>query len=142
MPLSLVGTTLAATTARQGPIQLASDGEAVVSRAVQADDTRLGTAATAGVSAGDLVFGTGEDGALDLNGGAVTGMSLTGSDENIMLKVLDDGIGIGDKRSEGPGMGLRIMAYRASLIGATMQISAGSERGTLVSCSVPRGRGH
>ena len=64
MPLSLVGTTLAATTARQGPIQLASDGEAVVSRAVQADDTRLGTAATAGVSAGDLVFGTGEDGAL------------------------------------------------------------------------------
>jgi signal transduction histidine kinase len=64
-------------------------------------------------------------------------ISLAGTEEIITLKVLDDGIGIGDKRSGGPGMGLRIMAYRASLIGASLQISSGHERGTLVSCSGP-----
>lgn len=79
MPLALVGTTLPASTARQGPVTFASDGEAAADRAVQADDGRLSVAASAGVSAGDLVFGTGEDGDIDLNGSPATGYTLVGS---------------------------------------------------------------
>lgn len=80
MPLALTGTTLPATTSRQGPTVLAADGDVSANVAVQGSDSRLGVAATTGVSSGDLVFGTGEDGNLDLNGSAVTGMSLTGSE--------------------------------------------------------------
>lgn len=76
MPLSLLGTTFAATTTRQGPVTFASDGEAAASKAVQADDERLAITATTGVASGDIVFGSGADGSLDLNGGAVTGFSL------------------------------------------------------------------
>lgn len=76
MPLSLLGTTFAATTSRQGPVTFASDGEAAASKAVQADDERLSITATTGVASGDIVFGSGADGSLDLNGGAVTGFSL------------------------------------------------------------------
>jgi signal transduction histidine kinase len=66
-------------------------------------------------------------------------MSLTGENEDVRLKVLDNGIGIGDERGSGPGMGLRIMDYRAGLIGAAVQVAPSSDGGTLVSCKVYRG---
>jgi len=66
-------------------------------------------------------------------------LSLTGDDESIALKVLDNGIGIGAQRENGPGMGLRIMDYRAGLIGATVQVVPRKDGGTLVSCTTLRG---
>lgn len=36
-------------------------------------------------------------------------ISLNGINESITLSILDNGVGIADKRSSGPGMGLRIM---------------------------------
>ncbi len=69
-------------------------------------------------------------------------MSLTGDDENIMLKVLDNGIGIDDKPAPGPGMGLRIMDYRAGLIGATVRVAPAKDGGTLVNCTISRGGGN
>lgn len=68
-------------------------------------------------------------------------ISLSGVNDNITLKVLDNGIGIDDKGGFGPGMGLRIMQYRAGLIGATVRIEPGEGIGTQVSCTVLRGGG-
>jgi signal transduction histidine kinase len=66
---------------------------------------------------------------------------LTGASSSITLNVADDGVGIGDRRAAGPGMGLRIMEYRAGLIGATLKIAAGEAGGTSVSCTISKGLG-
>lgn len=65
-------------------------------------------------------------------------ISLTESEGNVALKVLDDGVGMNDKRQSGPGMGLRIMQYRAGMIGASLDIHPRRERGTQVTCTVVR----
>ena len=52
----------------------------------------------------------------------------------IMLTVSDDGCGLGDVK-ETLGLGLRVMRYRARLIGAHMSIISAPARGTLVECS-------
>jgi signal transduction histidine kinase len=57
------------------------------------------------------------------------------------LCVRDDGRGIPSAHVEGhsgDGMGLRIMRYRAQLIGASLHIEAGAEQGTAVTCTLPR----
>lgn len=66
-------------------------------------------------------------------------ISLNGVNETITLSILDNGVGIADKRSSGPGMGLRIMKYRADLIGATLRIAPGKGQGTEVTCTALRG---
>jgi signal transduction histidine kinase len=53
------------------------------------------------------------------------------------LSVADDGIGIGNVPGLGKGMGLNIMNYRASMIGASLEIRPGKAGGTVVSCSFP-----
>lgn len=68
-------------------------------------------------------------------------ISLSGTGEALVLKVLDNGIGIGEKREDGTGTGLRIMQHRAGLIGATVQVAPRDERGTQVICTVLRGGG-
>ena len=54
--------------------------------------------------------------------------------------VQDNGIGIDVQPLSHAGMGLRIMAYRAELIGATLQIGPGEDGGMLVNCTVSRGQ--
>lgn len=66
-------------------------------------------------------------------------ISMIGRDKSILLEVLDNGSGISDKPSTGSGLGLRIMAYRAGLIGASVQVSAGELGGTLVRSIISRG---
>jgi signal transduction histidine kinase len=53
----------------------------------------------------------------------------------LTLVVRDDGVGIGARSPD--GMGLHLMAYRAKLMGGSLQIAAGEHRGTTVTCSVP-----
>ena len=48
-----------------------------------------------------------------------------------------NGLPFPDLRSHSTGMGLRIMNYRASLIGASLEIKASGSRGTLVTCALP-----
>jgi two-component system, LuxR family, sensor kinase FixL len=55
------------------------------------------------------------------------------------LVVADDGVGIGELPAVRKGMGLHIMRYRASMIGATVSIRRGSVGGTIVTCSFPMG---
>jgi len=62
---------------------------------------------------------------LEQTGGATT------------LTVTDDGVGLPESAGESQGMGLRIMAYRASMLGATFSIERLSDAGTCVTCRLP-----
>jgi signal transduction histidine kinase len=53
------------------------------------------------------------------------------------LSVSDDGVGLPERLPQDKGMGLRIMNYRANLIGATLQVGRGPAGGTRVVCSLP-----
>lgn len=53
----------------------------------------------------------------------------------VALKVSDDGQGIAEPG--GTGLGLRIMRYRASMIGGHLEIYSGESGGTTVVCRVP-----
>jgi len=56
--------------------------------------------------------------------------------KGLELRIEDDGGGIPDRPSTA-GMGLRIMAHRARLIGATFEVSARDGGGTIVTCRLP-----
>ena len=60
----------------------------------------------------------------------------------IILEVSDNGIGFDSENqkatSDSPGMGLQIMHYRASIIGAVLKIDSTRDHGTTVRCSVPK----
>lgn len=62
------------------------------------------------------------------------------------LRVIDDGTGFATSARNGAGSGLRIMRYRAELIGAKLEITPAKPHGTIVTCSVverqPAGSSH
>lgn len=55
----------------------------------------------------------------------------------VVLVVEDDGKGLPDPARRGEGMGLRIMAHRAAMMGGTFQIRAVPPQGTTVTCEMP-----
>jgi len=55
----------------------------------------------------------------------------------LVLAVRDDGSGIPGPEARGQGLGLRIMAHRAAIIGAVLSIEAPPSGGTLVTCRLP-----
>ncbi|MCL4789918.1 MAG: PAS domain S-box protein [Verrucomicrobia bacterium] len=55
-----------------------------------------------------------------------------------VLSIKDDGCGIPKVLPENQGMGLRIMQYRAGMIGGATMVERDLEGGTSVICSVPR----
>jgi signal transduction histidine kinase len=60
---------------------------------------------------------------------------LIGSADQTTLRVWNNGAGFSvDANAEG-GLGLRIMQYRAEMIGATLKISSDSREGTAVTCT-------
>jgi signal transduction histidine kinase len=64
-------------------------------------------------------------------------LRLEGGGEGLTLTVSDDGVGVPENAP--PGMGLRTMAYRASVIGATFKIERQTSGGTRVICRLPDG---
>jgi PAS domain S-box-containing protein len=60
------------------------------------------------------------------------------SESEIRLSITDDGIGIPEAgvSSATPGLGLRIMRYRAKMINGSLNISRGPNGGTVVTCVV------
>lgn len=54
-----------------------------------------------------------------------------------VLRVIDDGSGLPASPLNGKGMGLRIMSYRAQLIGAKFNIRRRDAVGTVVTCLLP-----
>lgn len=64
-------------------------------------------------------------------------ISLTSVPELLTLSVQNDGVPFPDLHGHSSGMGLRIMTYRASLIGGSVLIKANGSKGTLLTCSIP-----
>jgi signal transduction histidine kinase len=64
-------------------------------------------------------------------------ISLSNGSDHVVLTIRNDGKPFPDLDSPSTGMGLRIMNYRASLIGASLEIKGVGSRGTRVTCSVP-----
>ena len=54
--------------------------------------------------------------------------------DGIRLSVKDDGVGLPHLPPKNAGMGLRIMAHRANMIGAVFSAQRDDSGGTLVSC--------
>lgn len=65
-------------------------------------------------------------------------ITLSSTGDFVRLTIADDGRGFADRLDETSGSGLRIMRYRADLIGAKFEIAPNQPRGTIVSCLLPR----
>ena len=63
-------------------------------------------------------------------------VSLKADGELVTLEIADDGNGLGDAPRSAAGMGLRIMRYRAELIGAKLAIEPNVPRGTRIVCTL------
>ncbi len=66
---------------------------------------------------------------------------LARADGQVELAIQDDGVGLPVDRPAGQGLGLRIMQYRADLIGGTLAIERVESGGTRVVCRFTTGRG-
>jgi PAS domain S-box-containing protein len=55
------------------------------------------------------------------------------------LVVQDDGVGLGSNGHQNGGLGLRIMQYRARMIGGTCELKNVDGRGAVLICSIPDG---
>lgn len=64
-------------------------------------------------------------------------ISLVNGSDTLILKIKNDGLPFPDLESRSTGMGLKIMNYRASIIGASLEIKGTGSKGTLVACSLP-----
>ena len=65
-------------------------------------------------------------------------IAILGTDEKVRVRIQDNGIGLDPGVVENsPGMGLRIMKYRAAVIGASLDIRNGTNQGTILTCTLP-----
>jgi signal transduction histidine kinase len=63
-------------------------------------------------------------------------VTLKSEPSQTVLRITDDGLGIGKLEPKRMGMGLRIMQYRADIMGARLTIDKQSKGGTSVTCSI------
>jgi two-component system CheB/CheR fusion protein len=63
-------------------------------------------------------------------------ISLERVAEHVALEVRDDGAGLPQDLSKAKGMGLRIMQYRAAMIGGSLTVQNAPKGGTTVACSM------
>ncbi len=64
---------------------------------------------------------------------------LESATTGMLLQIQDDGTGLSPRAEDGKGMGLRIMQYRAELIGSVLSVESSVGRGTTVVCTIPNG---
>lgn len=62
---------------------------------------------------------------------------LSKTEKSWLLTVRDDGIGLPENNSGSDGMGLRIMQYRARIMGGTLTVTNAEGGGVLVACIAP-----
>jgi signal transduction histidine kinase len=63
-------------------------------------------------------------------------------DDQIILTIKDDGIGLNRDMGAKTGMGLMIMQYRARMVGGSLDIRNAEDGGVIVTCSVPNASGN
>jgi signal transduction histidine kinase len=68
------------------------------------------------------------------------GISLSERANVLTLTVEDDGTGFPETKPDNQGLGIRIMAYRASMIGGSLAVEPAPTGGTIVTCTVPMQR--
>lgn len=68
------------------------------------------------------------------------GINLSEHQGLIRLAIEDDGLGMPEDLKKGEGLGIRIMAHRAAMIGASFSIEPAPTGGTIVTCLLPRVR--
>jgi signal transduction histidine kinase len=61
-------------------------------------------------------------------------LETTNLDTQLSLQIIDDGTGIQQTAELGDGMGLRIMRYRAKMIGAAIELDHPPTGGTVITC--------
>jgi signal transduction histidine kinase len=66
-------------------------------------------------------------------------VELSARDPEIELSISDDGVGLPPAHLRSDGLGLRIMAHRAAIIGETLTVERMSDGGTLVLCRMKQG---
>ena len=59
-------------------------------------------------------------------------ISLIAKEDSFTLRITDNGVGFVRTAPSGSGMGLKIMKYRADMIGAKFEIAANAPRGTVI----------
>jgi signal transduction histidine kinase len=64
-------------------------------------------------------------------------LNLTSMRGQVRLVISDDGSGIPESAIDAPGMGLKIMRYRARMVGGEVRFEAGKPRGTRVVIECP-----
>ena len=75
--------------------------------------------------------------AIQHGGAHLIVIELNVLDDGYELRIEDDGVGIPPALPSTDGMGLRIMAQRARMIGASFELSTPGPRGTAIVCRVP-----
>ncbi len=65
-------------------------------------------------------------------------ISLSFRNDQTVLTIEDDGVGLAPSPDRGKGMGLHIMSYRAKMIGASLSVEARSGGGTVVNCALQK----
>ncbi|MFO8099075.1 MAG: PAS domain S-box protein [Salinibacter sp.] len=63
---------------------------------------------------------------------------LAAGPEQIRLQIRDDGSGFEATSVHDAGMGIRIMRYRARIVGGTLDVNSDLGSGTIVTCTLPR----
>jgi PAS domain S-box-containing protein len=71
-------------------------------------------------------------------GATAVAIYLTVTKTRFSLRITDDGIGMDDAAGSASGMGLKIMKYRAAMIGAKIEIGPNDPHGTVVSVTGER----
>jgi len=64
-------------------------------------------------------------------------ITLGARGRKVELEIIDNGKGLPEDQEPSTGFGLKIMRYRASMIGAHLQLTGDRSRGTRVLCEVP-----
>lgn len=75
--------------------------------------------------------------ALKHSGATRLRVSLESANETVQLTIEDNGKGLSDSDNSRKGLGLRIMAYRAELVGGRLKLEKSPGGGTRIVCLVP-----
>jgi PAS domain S-box-containing protein len=76
--------------------------------------------------------------ALKHSGANAIMVRLNNTLDELVLEIADDGAGLPELAREGTGMGLRTMAYRAHVVGGTLEVMRATGGGTMVRCRLKR----